>query len=511
MTGGPGSAAEAPTGDTGRYLAFRVAGARLAVPLAAAQEILRPPEVVRLPLAPAGLEGLARRHGRVLPVVSLRRVFGLPPGESGDGARLVVVDHRGQAVGLAVDSVDGVDTVEMATMDPGGADEAARDAGIDAALVAGALRGAGGGVSALILDTMPLIDRQFVAPDGRAVLRTPEAGAAAPDRTTVASGTTRNEAVLVGFAVGGQEFALPVAEVERIVPLAETVARMPGARAHLLGVVAVGDDLLPLIGLRALFGLDGEPPSAAPPRVVIAAPAQDRRVGLVVDAVREILRPEPAAVGPVPAILAREPEFADLDGIIRLEGGRRLVSLLSARRMVQHAAALADVDDGSNREEGAGMAQAGPERGEAHVVFRLGSGEYGLPVAAVREVLPHPDALAPLPRAPAFVSGLANLRGSALPVLDPAVILKLPEGAGARTRILVAGLHGTLIGLAVDGVAGVVRIPDDAIEPAPAVSEAQRHLIRGIGSPGHGKRMILLLRIDALLDMDQLSTVVETI
>jgi len=40
------------------------------------KEIIRVPQVVRVPLAPAALEGLANLRGKVLPIISLRRLFG---------------------------------------------------------------------------------------------------------------------------------------------------------------------------------------------------------------------------------------------------------------------------------------------------------------------------------------------------------------------------------------------------------------------------------------------------
>ncbi|HYD67655.1 chemotaxis protein CheW [Azospirillum sp.] len=516
-------------GPVRRLVAFRVGATRFALPLTEAEEIIRRPEVVRIPLSPPSLEGLARRRGAVLPVISLRRVLGQAGGEmdgEGDGAgRVVVVGHRGHPVGLAVDRVDGVLAVEASRIDASAPDDGAGD--LDAAVLAGAVRDAGGGVAALMLAAGALIDRQFA---GLARPLAPAAGlldtGAAATAAAIAAEMAAERTVLVSFDVAGQEFALPIAHVERIVPVPDAIARMPKARAHLLGVAAIRNELVPLLDLRALFGLDGAAPSH--PRVVVTriegatgegAAVEGERVGLVVDAVREILRVDPAAVGPVPAILAREAEFEDLSGIVRLDQGRRLVSVLSAERLLTHTAALAAAFASQQGTKGEGAMtpdatadHTGTAATEPFVVFRLGGAEYGLPVAAVQEVLRRPDDLTPLPKAPEFVAGLANLRGGALPAVDLRRVLRLPAAGAERQRIVVTILRDARVGLIVDAVSGVVRVPSAAIEPAPAVSEAQRQLINRVAhlDSGGQARMILLLETDALFDLDQLAALLET-
>ena len=62
--------------DTRQFVTFITGGEVFAVDMAPVQEILRVPEVVRVPLAPRTLEGLSNLRGRVLPIISLRRIFG---------------------------------------------------------------------------------------------------------------------------------------------------------------------------------------------------------------------------------------------------------------------------------------------------------------------------------------------------------------------------------------------------------------------------------------------------
>ena len=164
--------------------------------------------------------------------------------------------------------------------------------------------------------------------------------------------------------------------------------------------------------------------------------------------------------------------------------------------------------------------------GERFVVFSLAGAEYGLPVAAVREVLRRPDVITPLPNAPDFVSGVLTLRGEVLPLVDQRRLLHLPAAGGeaaaglARGRVVVVGRDGAdaaRVGLLVDGLSGLVTIPAERIGPAPAVSAAQRRLIRRVATlppanhgAGSATRLILLMDAESLLDMDRLAGLLVT-
>ncbi|CAO3380773.1 chemotaxis protein CheW [Azospirillum argentinense] len=504
------------------FVLFTVGGMELALPLDGVLEILRPPALVPIPLGPPSLEGLARRRGAVLPVIGLCRVLGLAgAGEGGaddeetkqgasQAARLLIVRHNGQPVGLLVDRVHGLSAVG----DDRIAESGTADPSIDADLLAGAILAGDGRDGALILDPGPLIERQF-ADLGRGAAGIADFSGA-PQPKTVAA-VRQDEEQLVVLTVAEQEFALPVAAVREIVPVPEAVTRVPRARPHLLGMMTLRDALLPLVGLRELFGLD-VPKGGSRGKVAVLRTAEGL-VGVAVEDVREILRVPRERIDAVPPLMAREAEFEDMDGIARLGGGARLVPVLSAERLFRHGAGngagLGGLAQGREGEVAVAM-DAGAERAEAFVVFRLAGADYGLPVAAVQEVLRQPDAVTPLPNAPDFVSGVTTLRGAVLPLVALRRLLRLPEGHGdveGRGRVVVIAAGAARAGLLVDGMAGIVRLPDGAIGPAPVVSQAQHRLIRRIGaleSAGE-RRMILLMDPAELLDMDQLADLLATV
>jgi len=103
------------------------------------------------------------------------------------------------------------------------------------------------------------------------------------------------------------------------------------------------------------------------------------------------------------------------------------------------------------------------------VAFALGSETYGVDISQVRETIPI-QKIVPVPRAPDFVEGIINLRGKVIPVLD----LRKHFGFEKKERddeqkIVLAESHGESIGVIVDSVYSVLRIPEDSIEPPASV------------------------------------------
>ncbi len=115
-----------------------------------------------------------------------------------------------------------------------------------------------------------------------------------------------------------------------------------------------------------------------------------------------------------------------------------------------------------------------PEEPESWVAFRLAGAGYALPVSHVERVV-RVGEITRVPRAPASVQGVTNLRGRVIPVVDLRRRLGLPAGPppDAAARILVLGAQGRRIGLLVDAAEHVLRLlpsrrqaPGSALPPA---------------------------------------------
>lgn len=115
------------------------------------------------------------------------------------------------------------------------------------------------------------------------------------------------------------------------------------------------------------------------------------------------------------------------------------------------------------QEEGARIAE------RQIVAFSLGSETYGVDIGQIREIIPV-QKVVPVPRAPEFVEGIINLRGKVIPVLDLRQHFGFEKKErNPNQRILLIEVGGDSIGVRVDSVLSVLRIPEDSIEPPASV------------------------------------------
>ncbi len=101
-----------------QLVVFGLADESYGVHVLAVEEIIRLQEITAIPHAPDFVEGVINLRGRVIPVLDLRKRFGLPPAEATKSTRIVVVEASGMTVGLVVDSVDEVRNLPTDTIEP---------------------------------------------------------------------------------------------------------------------------------------------------------------------------------------------------------------------------------------------------------------------------------------------------------------------------------------------------------------------------------------------------------
>jgi purine-binding chemotaxis protein CheW len=145
------------------------------------------------------------------------------------------------------------------------------------------------------------------------------------------------------------------------------------------------------------------------------------------------------------------------------------------------------------------MAEAAREM----LVFLLGKEEYGVDILKVQEIRGY-EKPTPIPKAPDFLKGVINLRGTIVPVIDLRTKFGLPDQrADGLTVQIVLRVAGRLIGTVVDGVSDVVRLAAGDIKEAPRLGAVvDSSYLSGVAT--QGGRMILALDIEHLLSSGEL-------
>ncbi len=145
-----------------------------------------------------------------------------------------------------------------------------------------------------------------------------------------------------------------------------------------------------------------------------------------------------------------------------------------------------------------------------YITFRLGDELFAVNVAQVREVLDL-TLITKVPTAPAYMRGVVNVRGSAIPVVDLRQRFGLPTAAETvNTRILVLeleidGEHAVLGGIA-DSVHEVIELEPSQIAPPPTIAMRWRsEFIQGMGK--RGDEFIILLDINAVFTAGEMTSI----
>jgi purine-binding chemotaxis protein CheW len=147
---------------------------------------------------------------------------------------------------------------------------------------------------------------------------------------------------------------------------------------------------------------------------------------------------------------------------------------------------------------------------ELHIVgFQVGRETYGVPITSLHEIVRVPEITA-VPDAPDYLEGVINLRGKIVSVMD--LRKRFGEKHANLTkqnRILVVEHAGRLAGLIVDSASEVLKIPADAVEPAPAVfQDGGLNCVTGLGKVSG--RLIVLLDMSKLMAPGSLQEKIES-
>jgi purine-binding chemotaxis protein CheW len=163
------------------------------------------------------------------------------------------------------------------------------------------------------------------------------------------------------------------------------------------------------------------------------------------------------------------------------------------------AGSLLDFADQLQRESPVVEAQRpGPE---LHLVtFVLDREEFGIPIGQVREVIRVSD-ITRVPQARPHVRGVTNLRGRILAVVEIRTRMGLPVAEiTPRSRVVVVGIRERMLGILVDGVSQVVKVPTATVTPAPQeVVSPGTDYITGVAR--WNSRLIILLDLEKALQL----------
>ena len=140
------------------------------------------------------------------------------------------------------------------------------------------------------------------------------------------------------------------------------------------------------------------------------------------------------------------------------------------------------------------------------ISFTVGAEDYGLELSRVKEVI-RMRQVTWLPKAPASVKGVINLRGDVIPIVDLRDRFGLAaQKQTAMTRVIVVEVQGRMVGMVVDLANQVVRVPADQFDPPPPiVGGADRGFVTAVGKLED--RLVIMIDVDRILSTDEIDQI----
>jgi purine-binding chemotaxis protein CheW len=141
------------------------------------------------------------------------------------------------------------------------------------------------------------------------------------------------------------------------------------------------------------------------------------------------------------------------------------------------------------------------------VVFQLGDEEFVVEIMQVQEIIRMPE-ITRIPQSPEYVEGVINLRGKIVVVINLGMRfgLQLKE-LDENSRIIIVEVGDSVVGMIVDSVSEVLRLPEANVEPAPEIIKAKIHAdyLKGVGKLDD--RLLILLDLEKVLTEEEMTRV----
>jgi len=471
---------------SGQMVTFYLDKELFGIELTYVKEIIRLPEMVRVPGTPTYFSGLANLRGNLLPVIDGRKRFSLPDAAETDATRVMVLEYRGETIGYTVDRMSEVINLENATEDTLRAAQGRED------LISRVIKMNDGSAMVMVINIEVLFPRlEDAGPKNYSSVVVQERKNEDAGREDLKQ--------FVGFKLADEEYAVAIDTVQEIVWVPDQISRSPGFPHYMDGLFSLRRRTVPMLNLRRFFGLPDRPYDDRSRALVLSLKDGDKKTvfGLGVDSITEVLRFTVEEIEPLPELLRGE-ATKNLTGVCKLEEGKRLIYLLDPCSILAEGEISMD---GAGDEEGEAVLERRAVSEEQFVIFHLQEEEYAVTIQSVKEIIRLPE-IARVPRAPAYVEGVINIRGSILPVVNLRLKLSLPaKKSDDRSRIVVVDLNGVSTGLVVDAVREVRKISADQIAPVPEVLKA--HLdtgyLNGVVRLADTQRSVLLLDLKNIL------------
>ncbi len=134
---------------------------------------------------------------------------------------------------------------------------------------------------------------------------------------------------VVDFELASENYGVAISDVHEIIRMVD-VTKIPKAKQFIEGVINLRGRIIPIIDLRKRFGLESK--AAGQDKRIIVVRVEDQTVGMIVDAVSEVLQISPSQIEGVSSLVSSQVDTEFISGIAKVDN--RLIILLDLGKVL---------------------------------------------------------------------------------------------------------------------------------------------------------------------------------
>ena len=281
--------------------------------------------------------------------------------------------------------------------------------------------------------------------------------------------------------------------VAELIFVPKEITPIAGSGGSNLGAITLREEVIDVFDFNLLFGFEAVDTEDDEARLLIFR-NEEKKLALCTEMVEEIKDVDISRIEPLQNSLGNEKIeslYKDKNSIVSVVSAKYFKELIDEYSVSQTKDSIVDDEDGSSD-----MREL--------AVFAIGKEEFAFDIEGVQEIITYQE-VTPLPESDEYIDGVINLRGAIIPVVNLPKKLGFESDITEKSKIVVCITEGEKVGFLVDDVNDIMFVEDKYL----SVSKNAESLTKSTISLDDGKRVILELRLQKIISVEDLQSMKE--
>jgi len=441
-------------------------------------QILRVPPITAIPLTHESLKGIIVLNGKIVPVLDLKMLLDIGSVDiTKEESRIITLHINGEDIAIIVDEV-----IDAFSMDENNYEE---NVSQESSII---------GFYKQKDDLVQVIEPGTIIQSDMIESFRPIEVDKLLDETQSKVLNISDTSRYLFFKSQNEFFAVDIELVAELIFIPKDITPIAGSNSSNLGAITLRDEVIDVFDFNLLFGFDAVDLKSEEARLLILRD-DDKKLAICVEDIQEIKDIDISKIDSVSTSLGDD----KIESLYK--DGKNIVSIVSAiylRKIIDEYSVTTQNNEHTDekKEENFNMREL--------AVFAIAKEEFAFDIESVQEIITYQE-VTPLPESSEYVDGVINLRGSIIPVVNLPKKLDFKPNITDKSKIVVCIIEDEKVGFLVDDVNDIMFIEDEFVSN----SKNAQALVKSTISLEGGKRVILELRLDKIISVEELQNIKE--